>query len=193
MKRLLIFFILMLALKSYGQEVGNDESQPTGLHAPMLINEVFYLRTLGNLEAQYPTAAGLSVGYGVFYKDIMVKLQVGYTSYAVNPDPSAQGGNSLSAIHFLGGARYLIAKGDFMPYVSAAVGANIVTETGSYTVDRKSRILFATQYGIGAMVHFVDKLGVDLAAKYNAHFFYDPRMMTGFEYGMGLTWSLTNE
>ena len=193
MKQSILFLMLTLALKSYGQEVGNDESQPTGLHAPMLINELFYLRTLGNLEAQYPTAAGLSVGYGVFYKDIMVKLQVGYTSYAVNPDPSAQGGNSLSAFHLLGGPRYLIAKGSFMPYVSAAVGVNFVTETGSYTIDTNSRILFATQYGIGAMVHLAANVGLDFAAKYNAHFFYDPRMMTGFEYGVGVTWSLANE
>jgi hypothetical protein len=40
------------------------------------------------------------------------------------------------------------------------------------------------------MIAVIDNMGLDLGAKYNAHFFYDPRMLNGFEYCFGMTWAL---
>ena len=189
MKSMVIMLMLLCAAAAFAQQGEGSDRGSSPVHRPMLINEMYYFRTTGELEKQYPTAAGISVGYGIFYRDIMLKTQIGYSGFSVNPDSAGVSG-SLSEFHFLAGPRYFIAKGDFMPYISATVGVTIVTETGPHMIDVNGRILFATEYGVGTMFNVVDDMGLDLAAKYNSHFFYDPRMMTGFEYCFGLTWTL---
>jgi hypothetical protein len=49
---------------------------------------------------------------------------------------------------------------------------------------------FAWQFAFGTNVAVAGPVGLELAAKYNGHFFPDERMMTGFEYGAGVTWTL---
>jgi len=56
-------------------------------------------------------------------------------------------------------------------------------------VDRTSG-QFAWQVGFGLMLVVVGDFGVSLDAKYNSHFLHHEAMMTGFEYGLGLTWNV---
>ena len=123
-------------------------------------------------------------------------LMAGYSNYRLSDEVPASADLSLSAIHLMAGPRYYFTTDGLMPYVYLNVGLNIVKEKSTISkyptrelVDRTSG-QFAWQVGFGLMLVVVGDFGVSLDAKYNSHFLHHEAMMTGFEYGLGLTWNV---
>jgi len=178
--------------------LGQDVTPAAAVAAPSCCSQLasfakaegFYLRALGNLAATYPEGSGGYVGYGIFYPDsYLLMLQAGYVKYSGNEQPGG-GEPSLSAVHLLAGPRYyFVTEGVVMPFVTVNIGANIVTEI-PVPGPSETSVHFAWQFAFGTNLAVAGPFGLELAAKYNAHFFPDERMMTGFEYGAGVTWRL---
>ena len=155
---------------------------------------------LGNFATTFPSAAGGYLGYAHYFPEHMIAIaKIGYSGYRVSDD--AQGEQKLNIIHILAGPRYYFATEGFMPFIFLNVGVNIVTEIinqPNFSSDRASS-QFAWQVGIGSTIPIYGPLGVDLQAKYNAHLLYHEGSsegvegrgnLTGFEYGLGLTWAV---
>ncbi|MGB5872449.1 MAG: hypothetical protein WBH56_01880, partial [Bacteroidota bacterium] len=50
-------------------------------------------------------------------------------------------------------------------------------------------VKYSWQLGLGLKVHLFGGLGLDLAARYNSHFYSHEAMLTGLEYSVGLGWA----
>ncbi len=201
MRLFIAICIVLVAASAYGQTgvqqqdavvAQNDRS----LKSFVLLQGI-YTRALGNLSTEFPSAAGGYIGYGIFYPDrYVLMLMAGYSSYRISDDVPASADLSLSAFHLMAGPRYYFSTDGLMPYVYLNVGLNIVKERSTVSklperelIDRTSG-QFAWQLGFGLMVVVVGDFGVSLDAKYNSHFLHHEAMMTGFEYGVGLTWNV---
>jgi len=195
--RLSAAILLILASVAHAQPAMGQQTELPGENPGVLNSFVsaqgFYTRALGNLAAPFPSAAGGYVGYGIFYPDrYVLMLQAGYSSYRTSDDVPHSSDLSLSAIHLMGGPRYYFTTDGLMPFVFLHVGLNIVQEKSMLAHDAVDRTSgqFAWQLGFGLMLVIVGDFGVELNAKYNSHFLYHEAMMTGFEYGLGLTWTV---
>lgn len=197
MRLSLALLIILVAASAFGQTALQPQDAPTGENGRSLrsffLVQGIYIRALGILPTEFPSAAGGYLGYGIFYPDrFVLMLMAGYSSYRVSETVPNIADLSLSAIHLMAGPRYYFATRGLMPYVYLNVGLNIVRERSTIThelVDRTSG-QFAWQVGFGLMLVVVGNFGVSLDAKYNSHFLYHEAMMTGFEYGVGLTWNV---
>ncbi|MDH4069854.1 MAG: hypothetical protein OEV30_05470 [Ignavibacteria bacterium] len=160
-----------------------------------------YTRSLGNLSPIFPSAAGGYVSYGHYFPEqIVAMLKVGYSGYEVS-DNATPSGQKLSAVHLLAGPRYYFTTNGLMPFLFLNVGLNFVTtkiDVGYFQSDRTST-QFGWQVGFGATLPITGPIGLEVQAKYNAHFLYHEGStegleglgnMTGFEYGLGVTWGL---
>lgn len=146
--------------------------------------EAFYLKPLGPLSESYPHAAG---GYGsftyTFGERYALVMKGGYVAY------DAKNEGDLEAGHFLVGPRYYFADGALAPYAGFNVGGNLVVESTAASDDHFT-VQFAWQLGLGLLIPISDPIGLDLSARYNAHFYEHERMMTGFEFGAAVTFAL---
>lgn len=197
MRLSITLLLIFVAVSAYGQTAVQQEDALTGENnrslKSFLLLQGIYTRALGNLPTEFPSAAGGYLGYGIFYPDrYVLMLMAGYSSYRVSETVPNIADLSLSAIHLMAGPRYYFGTRGLMPYVYLNIGLNIVSERSTLThelVDRTSG-QFAWQLGFGLMVVVVGNLGLELDVKYNSHFLYHEAMMTGFEYGVGLTWNV---
>ena len=161
-----------------------------------------YIRALGPIGDVYGGAAGFSAGYGIHFPDpYLLLLQGGYADYGewVNPDDG--GVEKLRVVSLMANPRLYLETDGVMPFFTLGVGVNLVNERyleAGLPVDRTG-LYFAWQFGFGLTVPLYGPLGLDVTAFYN-NSFYDygqghdnpeNRMLTGFQYNAGLSWSFT--
>jgi opacity protein-like surface antigen len=216
MKKLLTSFLLLFTSLLSAQVMQNEA--PSGL-APndskflsdQVIVQGLYIRTLGNFNEVWSSGAGVYINYGLFFPDHnTLNFQVGYIDYKLADDLDSLNG-SLTVIPLLIGGKYFFTDSRFMPYVSFMNGINILNQTIGFYVEEildedghvideevhiseisdDARIVrYAFQVGFGIMINVVGNFNVDLAVKYNSHFYQHEAMNTGFEYGFGIAWSM---
>lgn len=192
--------ILLLGLTISAFRSGTAQDRTGDLSSFVLI-EGIYTRALGNLSPTFPSAAGGYIAYGYYFPEqIVAMLKVGYSGYQVS-DNATPSGQKLSAVHLLAGPRYYFSTNGLMPFIFLNVGLNFVTtkiDVGYFQSDRTST-QFGWQFGFGTAMQVAGPVGLEAQAKYNAHFLYHEGStegleglgnMTGFEYGLGVTWGL---
>jgi opacity protein-like surface antigen len=216
MKIFTISFLILFASLLSAQVMQNEEPAslvPTESKflSDQIIVQGLYIRTLGNFNEVWSSGAGVYVNYGMFFPDHnTLNFQTGYIDYKLNDGLDSQD-ESLTVIPLLIGGKYFFTDSRFMPYVSFMNGINIINQTVGFYVEEildedghvieeevhieeitdNARIVrYAWQVGLGVMINIVSSLNVDLAVKYNSHFYQHEAMNTGFEYGFGIAWSI---
>ena len=211
MKKYAIIIIILFTSLLSAQVMQNKE--PVDLPASgskflsdQIIVQGLYIRTLGNFNKVWTSGSGGYVSYGMFFPDHnTLNFQIGYIDYELQEDLDSLNG-SLYVIPLLIGGKYFFIDSRFMPYFSFMNGINIVNQTISFEVEvdadgnenihiddtlgDETLVRYAWQVAMGIMINVVGGLNLDLAVKYNAHFYHAEAMNTGFEYGFGLVWSL---
>lgn len=205
----LIFFTSMLSAQVMQNEEPVDlPSNDSKFLSDQIIVQGLYIRTLGNFNKVWTSGSGGYVSYGMFFPDHnTLNFQIGYIDYKLQEDLDSLNG-SLYVIPLLIGGKYFFIDSRFMPYFSFMNGINIVNQTISFEVEvdeegneniliddtlgDETLVRYAWQVAMGIMINVVGGLNLDLAVKYNAHFYQHEAMNTGFEYGFGLVWSLNN-
>ena len=211
MKKYTIIIIILFTSMLSAQVMQNNEQAaltPNGSQflSDQLIVQGLYIRTLGNFNKVWSSGSGGYVSYGMFFPDHnTLNFQIGYIDYKLQEDLDSLNG-SLYVIPLLIGGKYFFIDSRFMPYFSFMNGINIINQTISFEVEvdeegneniliddtlgDETLVRYAWQVAMGIMINVVGGLNLDLAVKYNAHFYQHEAMNTGFEYGFGLVWSL---
>ena len=207
MKKFIISFLILFTSLLSAQVLQNEEPAELPPDDAEFLSDVItaqgiYIRSLGNFGKVWANATGGYVGYGIFFPNHnMLDFQVGYIKYKLSDDIENEVAD-FSVIPLLVGGRYFFIDDRFMPYISFMNGINIINQTVGFSVDEEENIHFeeitdnarivryAFQVGMGIMINIVGNLNVDLAVKYNAHFYQHEAMNTGFEYGIGIAWSM---
>jgi len=216
MKKYIISFLILFTSILSAQVTQNEEPAalvPTESKflSDQIIVQGLYIRTLGNFNKVWSSGAGVYVNYGMFFPDHnTLNFQTGYIDYKLTDDLDSLNG-SFSVIPLMIGGKYFFTDSRFMPYISFMNGINIISQTIGFYVEEildedgnvvdeevhieeisdDARIVrYAWQVGVGIMINIISSLNVDLAVKYNSHFYHTESMNTGFEYGFGLAWSL---
>ena len=217
MKKYTIIILMFFASLLSAQVMQNEEPTPLAPNdasflSDQLIVQGLYIRTLGNFNEVWSSGSGVYVNYGMFFPDHnTLNFQVGYINYSLRDgldavmDTMGITDTKFSVIPILVGGKYFFTDSRFMPYFSFMNGINIINETFGFDVEVDSTgnesfhfentgdetlVRYAWQVGVGIMVNIISSLNVDLAVKYNSHFYHTESMNTGFEYGFGLVWSL---
>lgn len=211
MKKLKISFLILFTSLLSAQVLQNVEpAELTPIDSEFLSDQIIvhglYIRTLGNFNKVWTSGTGAYVSYGMFFPDHnTLNFQIGYIDYELQEDLDSLNG-SLYVIPLLIGGKYFFIDSRFMPYFSFMNGINIINQTISFEVEEdadgnesiliddtlgdETLVRYAWQVAMGIMINVVGGLNLDLAVKYNAHFYQHEAMNTGFEYGFGLVWSL---
>jgi len=207
MKKFIISFFFFFTSLLSAQVLQNEEPAELPPDDAEFLSDVItaqgiYIRSLGNFGKVWANGVGGYVGYGMFFaRHDMLNFQVGYIKYKLSDDIENEVAD-FSVIPLLVGGRYFFIDDRFMPYISFMNGINIINQTVGFSVDEEENIHFeeitdnarivryAFQVGMGIMINIVGNLNVDLAVKYNAHFYQHEAMNTGFEYGFGIAWSM---
>ncbi len=216
MKKFIISFLILFTSLLSAQVLQNEEPaelppDETEYLSDVIIVQGLYLRSLGNFGEVWANATGGYVGYGMFFaKHNMLNFQVGYLDYKLQ-DGLDSVNASFTVIPLLIGGKYFFSDSRFMPYFSFMNGINIISQTIAFHVeeifDEEGNLIdeeihfdessgdtrlvrYAFQVGLGIMINIVSSLNLDLAVKYNSHFYQHEAMNTGFEYGFGIAWSL---
>jgi len=210
---ILIFFTSLLSAQVMQNEAASELTpNDAKFLSDQLIVQGLYIRTLGNFNEVWTSGSGAYVNYGMFFPDHnTLNFQIGYINYTLKDgldtvlDTMGITDTEFSVIPIMIGGKYFFTDSRFMPYVSFMNGINIIQETFGFFAMEDSTgntsfhfentgdetlIRYAWQVGVGIMVNIISSLNVDLAVKYNAHFYHTESMNTGFEYGFGLVWSL---
>ncbi|MGB5893175.1 MAG: hypothetical protein WBG58_03285 [Ignavibacteriaceae bacterium] len=216
MKKFTISLLILFASLLSAQVMQNEEPaelppNDAKFLSDQIIVQGLYIRTLGNFNQVWSSGTGAYVNYGMFFPDHnTLNFQIGYIDYKLRDGLDSPDG-SLSVIPILIGGKYFFTDSRFMPYFSFMNGINILNQTFAFYVEEifdeegnlidenihiddtsgdETLVRYAFQVGIGIMINIVSNLNVDLAVKYNSHFYQHEAMNTGFEYGFGLVWSL---
>ena len=211
MKKYTIIIIILFTSMLSAQVMQNNEPAaltPNGSQflSDQIIVQGLYIRTLGNFNKVWSSGSGGYISYGMFFPDHnTLNFQIGYIDYKLQGDLDSLNG-SLYVIPLLIGGKYFFVDSRFMPYFSFMNGINIINQTISFEVEvdeegneniliddtlgDETLVRYAWQVAMGIMINVVGGLNLDLAVKYNAHFYQHEAMNTGFEYGFGLVWSL---
>ena len=216
MKKYTIIILILFTSLLSAQVMQNEEpvdlpSNDSKFLSDQIIVQGLYIRTLGNFNKVWTSGSGGYVSYGMFFPDHnTLNFQIGYIDYKLQEGFDSQEelvrDASLYVIPLLIGGKYFFIDSWFMPYFSFMNGINIVNQTVSIEVEEdadgnenihidnttgdETLVRYAWQVAFGIMISIVDGLNLDLAVKYNAHFYQHEAMNTGFEYGFGLVWSL---
>jgi hypothetical protein len=212
----LIFFASILSAQVMRNEMLGESTPPINSKflSDQLIIQGLYIRTLGNFNEVWSSGTGAYLNYGMYFPDHnTLNFQIGYINYSLRDgldtelDTLGITDTKLFVIPLLVGGKYFFTDSRFMPYFSFMNGINIINETFGFTIETDAKgneiiqfentgdqtlVRYAWQVGIGIMVNLVSSLNVDLAVKYNSHFYHTESMNTGFEYGFGLVWSINN-
>ena len=217
MKKFILSFLILFTSLLSAQALQNETpvdlpSNDSKFLSDQIIVQGLYMRTLGNFNEVWTSASGAYINYGMFFPDHnTLNFQIGYLSYSLRDgldsvlDTMGISNTEFYVIPIMIGGKYFFADSRFMPYVSFMNGINIIQETfGFFAVEDstgnenihfentgdETLVRYAWQVGVGIMINIISSLNVDLAVKYNAHFYHTESMNTGFEYGFGIAWSL---
>ena len=212
----LIFFTSSLSAQVMQNETlaKSTPANDSKFLSDQIIIQGLYIRTLGNFNQVWSSGTGAYLNYGMFFPDHnTLNFQFGYINYSLRDgldtelDTLGITDTKLFVIPVLVGGKYFFTDSRFMLYFSFMNGINIINETFGFNVETDDQgneviyfvdtgdetlIRYAWQVGIGLMINIVSNLNVDLAVKYNSHFYHTDSMNTGFEYGFGLVWSIIN-
>lgn len=199
---LVLFTSILSAQVMQNEEPSELPPNDSKFLSDQIIVQGLYIRTLGNFNKVWSSGTGAYVNYGMFFPNHnTLNFQIGYIDYKLQDGLDSLNA-SLNVIPLLIGGKYFFTDARFMPYITFMNGINILSQTIGFHVDEEENIHFddaagderivryAFQVGFGIMINIVSSLNVDLAVKYNSHFYQHEAMNTGFEYGFGLVWSL---
>jgi hypothetical protein len=207
MKKYTISFLILFTSLLSAQSMQNGEPTALGTNnskflSDQIIVQGLYIRSLGNFGEVWSSGTGVYVNYGIFFPDHnTLNFQTGYIDYKLNDGYDSQDG-SLTVIPLLIGGKYFFTDSRFMPYVSFMNGVNIISQTIAFHVEEiydeegnliDEEIHIDESSGDTRLVRYafqVSSLNVDLAVRYNSHFYQHEAMNTGFEYGFGIAWSI---
>ncbi|MFC2094169.1 hypothetical protein ACFLSH_00940 [Bacteroidota bacterium] len=209
---LILFTSLLTAQVMQNEEPATFVPTESKFLSDQIIVQGLYIRTLGNFNEVWSSGTGAYVNYGMYFPDHnTLNFQVGYINYSLRDgletelDTMGITDTKLYVIPIMIGGKYFFTDSRFMPYVSFMNGINIIQETFGFIAEEDSTgntsfdfentgdetlVRYAFQVGFGIMINIVSSLNVDLAVKYNAHFYQHEAMNTGFEYGFGIAWSI---
>ena len=207
MKKLYLIFILIFSCTALFAQMELNTESGNASGAEKYINlQGFVINSIGestdhwtSFKSDWESAAGFTIGYlQIFSSDWALVYQTGYFSFSVNENSDLTGDPSYSVIPLAIGGRYYIVRGMLQPYLLAMTGINIISEkhtriAGDETIvtDRTiGRLHF--QVGAGVGINLTEKIGIEVAGKYNSHVLEAPvpYNMTGLEYGLALNWGL---
>lgn len=213
MKIILVIYFTIFSITLYSQSLSPNQhlTMPNNnieFLGDMIEVQGVYVRLLGNFGKMWDSGTGAYVNYQMFFPDHnMLIFQSGYISYTLKDGVEPTDAN-LSVIPLWVGGRYQFNDDRFMPYISFMNGINLVNQNYRVEVETdengvvhtmldntygdETLVRYAWQVGVGLLVNLFSSLNIDLAAKYNSHFYQTEAMMTGIEYGVGLSWLLNN-
>jgi opacity protein-like surface antigen len=99
---------------------------------------------------------------------------------------------SLTIIPLELGGRYYFTNSRFMPFFQFINGLNILFENTNLEGEKedKNLVKYAWQIGFGLTINLTDNLNIDIGANYQSNFYMKEAMNTGFEYVVGIGFTL---
>lgn len=206
MKIIILIFIFAISGLSYSQTLKLNNS--TGLnnkdYLKQLDNQVFvsysYIRNLGNFGDIYKSGSGITLNYGKYFPNSwLAVVRVGIINQELRTGIDSGGYSNFKVYPIHIGGRFYVYKNMFMPYFSFMNGLNLVSTSnflGDDNIEDQFLVRYAFQVGFGFDVKFAKNFGVNLNINYNNSFYEDDniytgqssKMMTGFEYGAGISY-----
>lgn len=206
MKIIILIFIFSISGLSYSQTLNINNS--TGLnnkdYLKQLDNQVFvgysYIRNLGNFGDTYKYGSGITLNYGKYFPNSWLAIvRVGIINHELRTGIDSGGYTDFKVYPVHIGGRFYVYKNVFMPYFSFMNGLNLVSTSnflGNTDIEDQFLVRYAFQVGFGFDVKFARNFGVNLNINYNNSFYEDydlytnqnSKMMTGFEYGAGVSY-----
>ncbi|MEO8210580.1 MAG: hypothetical protein ABI840_08455 [bacterium] len=208
MKIILLIFAFAISGLSYSQSLRPNSLADlnTKDYLKQLDNQVFvsysYIRNLGNFGDVYKSGSGITLNYGKYFPNSWLAiLRVGIINHELRTGIDSGGYTNFKVYPLHVGGRFYVYKNIVMPYFSFMNGLNLVSTSnflGDKDVEDQFLVRYAFQVGFGFDVKFARNFGANLNINYNNSFYEDydifiqqnSKMMTGFEYGAGLSYDL---
>jgi hypothetical protein len=160
--------------------------------------EGMYIRNLGNFGNIWSNATGGYIGYSIaFPEHNLLMMRTGFINNKLEDNLSNQEelsyeDASLKIIPIEIGGRYYFIDNRFMPFVQFMNGLNIVFENTNLEGESEDKTLvkYAWQVGVGLTINLMENLSVDVGANYQSNFYLKEAMNTGFEYVIGIGFTL---
>lgn len=196
MKKLLLLIAVIIVLIN-NQNFAQSENNLSDL----IFAEGNYLRNLGTFGEVWSEAAGIYIGYGMYFPEHnLLMFRTGYMNHKLRSDDQSDG--SLSVLPIQIGGRYYFTNDRVMPYIQFMNGFNIVFENMNLTGVKEDRTLlrYFWQIGAGGTFSLTENINIDLGLNYNSAFYENNKelyggagaMMTGFEYTLGFGWKFNH-
>lgn len=193
-------FITSLLLIGIFQTYSSGQSKQS--LGDMIILESVYLRNLGNFSQVWSEAAGVYLGYGIFFPDHnQLIFRTGYIKQLLRDNKNFAGSLNLVPLHI--GGRYYFNDDNILPFLQFMNGFNIIFENLNLLGEKSDRTLvrYFWQIGAGTAISLFDNFKVDLSINYNSSFYENNKelfyeagaMMTGFEYNIGISWKIPDK
>jgi opacity protein-like surface antigen len=162
--------------------------------------EGLYIRNLGNFGSVWSNASGGYLGYGIaFPEHNYLIMRTGYITNKLKDNLDTQEDLTyqdayLTMIPIEIGGRYYFIDHMFMPFAQFMTGLNFIFESENLVGENedKNLVKFAWQVGLGFTVNIVSSLSIDLGVNYQNNFYDNEAMNTGFEYTVGMGYTLGN-
>lgn len=210
----IILIILFLAISGLSQSQNlhlslkePDISNQTGQnYLQQINNQIFisyaYIYNPGNFGEVYKNGDAFYINYGMYFPNSWLAVaRSGYIKHNIRSTVDSGGYNNFNIIPIHIGGRYYVYKNIVMPYFSFMNGINIISTSnyvGPDNLPGQTLIRYAFQVGFGMDVKFARQFGINLNINFNNSFYEDydlyqeqnSKMMSGFEYGAGLTYDI---
>lgn len=158
--------------------------------------EGLYLRNLGNFSQVWSTAAGGYIGYSIaFPAHNLLMMRTGFISNTLKDEKKSEEyfkDATLTIIPLEIGGRYYFTDSRFMPFFQFINGLNIIFENINLEGEKEDKTLvkYAWQVGFGVTINLIESFNIDVGANYQSNFYETEAMNTGFEYTVGIGFTL---
>ena len=154
--------------------------------------EGFYTRNLGSFGEIWSNSVGGYVGYGLAFPDHnLLIIRTGFISNNLNEEIKYANASSVIIPLELGGRYYFLFDG-IQPFIQFINGLNLIFENTNLegVAGNKTFLKYCWQVGLGVTVYLNNQFGIDIGVNYQSNFYQTNAMNTGFEYVLGLSFSM---
>jgi opacity protein-like surface antigen len=196
MKKIILILIIFVSVGSINTVTAQSDSY--------LKNRIFveglYIRNIGNFSSVWSNASGGYLGYGIaFPEHNYLMMRAGVISNKLIDDYNTQESSEyedayLTMVPVEIGGRYYFNDYIVMPFVQFMTGLNLIFESDNLVGENedKNLVKFAWQAGLGFTLNIVSSLSIDFGVNYQNNFYDNDAMNTGFEYTVGMGYSIGN-
>ncbi|HOV98836.1 MAG TPA: hypothetical protein PK595_04605 [Bacteroidota bacterium] len=194
MKRI-TFLLLISPVLMFAQENTSTKLQTN--NESLFMNDIvtvdgFYTKNLGEFGKIWKESVGAEGGYGYRVSNHFIAVfRTGLRIYLLNDDIKYDDASmTLLPLHV--GGKLLFNGKRMYPYFSFVNGLNLIFQNTELDGTKRynNMIKYHWQIGVGSIIMFNKKVGMDLSANYNNSFYKIEAMMTGFEYRLGIVYQL---